>query len=304
MRTRIPILLLSVVFGLSGSFFMPLSAEQTETPLPEMTGRIQPKELNESSGLSQSFLVPGRYWSHNDSGGQPLLYPLDVNGNLLGGPVSVTGARNIDWEAICVDGTGRLWIADTGNNANKRQDLKIYQVLEPGKELPEALAVQRTLHFKFPDQKAFPPKALNFDCEALFFWNEKLYVLSKHRADIRTKLYRIEDLKTEKLQTATLVGEREIGDMVTDAAMHPEGKWLAVLTTAGVWLFETPAEGDAFLTQPGKHFLFEDWSWLQIEGMTWIDARHLMICNEQRFIFRLNIQAAGWQSFQASEAAE
>ncbi|WFB35760.1 hypothetical protein P3T73_16535 [Kiritimatiellota bacterium B12222] len=277
--------------------FIHVRAEEGRLPSP--SGRIVSPQVTESSGLSKSSKITGLYWTHNDSGGKAELYPLTESGEVFGDAVEVDGAVNFDWEALCVDGEGRIWIGAFGNNFNRRQDLKIYQIREPEGELPVSVTVEKTLHFSFPDQKAFPPAEMNFDCEALFFYKGHLYVLTKHRSDTFSKLYRIEDLETEDKQMAIFLGQRDLGEMVTDAAMHPDGKYLMVLTPAGLWLFEAPAVGDHFLQEGGRRFLFEPWVLLQIEGITWIDDHHVLFSNEQRDLYTLDIRSEGWEGFDA-----
>jgi hypothetical protein len=93
--------------------------------LPEPMGKIEHSDISESSGLAHSQQVSGRYWTHNDSGGKAALYAMDLKGNPLGGPLQIEGATNQDWETVCLDTQGRMWIGDLGNNKNKRKDLKI-----------------------------------------------------------------------------------------------------------------------------------------------------------------------------------
>lgn len=270
--------------------------------LPEPTGKIEHQEIKESSGLAHSLKVPQRYWTHNDSGGKAVLYAMDAKGNHLGGPVRLVGAENQDWEAICVDTKGRMWIGDVGNNRNKRKDLTIYQVEEPGAEIPEALNVLRTIRFRYPDQKAYPPEKLNFDCEAVFVFQDQLYLLTKHRSDTDSKLYRIEDLNSESVQVATWIGRySEIGQ-VTDVALHADGKRLAVLTFSGIWIFERPEGTDNFLAGFGKKFVFKNWALRQIEGIAWMDEETLLVSNEQRDLYQFEIDTEYWVDFTHTSA--
>src|SRR6185503_19917168 len=57
-------------------------------------------ELTEASGIAASRTMPGRFWTHNDSG-QPVLFALDRGGNVVG-RLRLTGATVDDWEAVAV----------------------------------------------------------------------------------------------------------------------------------------------------------------------------------------------------------
>ena len=83
-----------------------------------------PSYLNEISGLA--FLNDTILVAHNDSGNEPILYFLNLQGDVIH-QVEVTQAKNKDWEAIACDGKS-IYIGDIGNNNNNRKDLVIYKV--------------------------------------------------------------------------------------------------------------------------------------------------------------------------------
>lgn len=265
----------------------PFAPVANDTPLPRKSAEIEHPAIVESSGLSQSRRVPGRYWTHNDSGHDPVLYALDAEGKSLAEPVWIEGARNVDWESVAIDDQGRIWIGDVGNNRNRRRDLTVYVVEEPGEEIPDRLPVQRTIRIRYPDQEAFPPEKLNFDCEAMFVWNEQLYLLTKHRADADTKLYRLHDTGGAEEQELVLIGHRADVGVVTGADLAADGRRLAVLTYSGVWIFERPEGNDHFLEGRARHLPFPHWAYKQVEGIVWMDAYRLLISNEQRDLFIL-----------------
>lgn len=94
-----------------------------------------PPELAETSGLAASRRHPGVFWTHNDSGGEPVVYAVDASGALLG-RVRVAGATLRDWEdmalAPCPAGAADcLYIGDIGDNAEARDHIVIYRVPEP-----------------------------------------------------------------------------------------------------------------------------------------------------------------------------
>ena len=68
---------------------------------PQKTGALKSRAIDESSGLVASHSMPGRYWTHNDSGDGPFLYMIDEQGDSFG-VWRVTGAQAIDWEDISI----------------------------------------------------------------------------------------------------------------------------------------------------------------------------------------------------------
>jgi hypothetical protein len=101
---------------------------------PSVTGNLQQSKLKESSGLALSRKNPGVFWSHNDSGGKPRLFAFDAKGKGLG-TFLLDGATNVDWEdmaaAPCPDGSPCLYVADVGDNLQRRNEIVIYRFKEP-----------------------------------------------------------------------------------------------------------------------------------------------------------------------------
>ena len=270
-------------------------AAQAEAPgtAPDVV-RVDLKRLRECSGLVASRRHPGVFWSLSDSGNTSHIFALDAAGRILRA-VRVEGARNVDWEDIAVDDAGFLYIADSGNNRSRRRDLGIYRVAEPDPARgAEAVPVAAHLKFRYPDQHGYPEAgALNFDAEALFWARGRLYILTKHRSDTRTTLYRFpdtsgrEEVALEPLHTFD-VGEGDLpfGGMVTAASVTPDGHTLAVLTYHAVLLFERPEDSDDYLARPLKRIELDPKKVQQCEGLAW-DATALLVSNEQGEIHRL-----------------
>lgn len=260
---------------------------------PEPAGRIEAAAVEESSGLAHSRQEAGLWWTHNDSGHTPHLFPMSDTGAVRGAPVLIEGAENVDWEDLAADDRGQLWISDLGNNRNRRRDLKVYVIDEPlrdGGILPESVPVKRVLRVRYPDQQAFPPPDRNFDSEAIFVRDQILYVLTKHRSDADTKLYRLADDGGEAEQVLEYIQTFPDIGMVTGAALHADGRRLAVLTYTGVWLFETDGKTERFLSGRVAHLPAAFRAWGQVEGIDWLDDETLLISNEQRDLFRIPVR--------------
>jgi hypothetical protein len=290
-----------------------------DRPIP----RLQPVEvvshgpIAEMSGIVKSRRYEGIFWVHNDSGDVPRIFPIQVDGSVylpkwLGSSryvdmpeagkeehrgILLEGAANIDWEDIAIDGD-TLYIADMGNNGNGRQDLGVYVLREPNPDAVERARVLKWVPVAYPDQKAFPGDVWHFDCEAAFVFKHKLYFLTKHRAfgqsgapETGTKLYRLDKQKTDEVNVLTLVDRHaNLGGWVTAADMSPDGKTLAVLCQypeQSVWLFDTPARGDKFLSSAARRFVFSNAQ--QCEAVCFIDDANLLVTNEQREMFILKV---------------
>jgi hypothetical protein len=111
--------------------------------------------LAEVSGVAPSRAYPGVLWVINDSGNPPDLLAVDSTGTLLGW-IPLRGAPNTDWEEIalgpCGDATC-LYIADTGDNRERRDEVAIHRLVEPPPptgEVATALPVA-TLRVRYPD---------------------------------------------------------------------------------------------------------------------------------------------------------
>lgn len=99
---------------------------------PLRTGSMPPG-IRESSGLAVSRREARILWTHNDSGGQPLLYAIEPSGAIRG-EVRIAGIANRDWEDIAsfeLDGRAWLLVADVGDNAGRRTDCALHIIAEP-----------------------------------------------------------------------------------------------------------------------------------------------------------------------------
>jgi hypothetical protein len=119
---------------------------------PQIVGRIQPSGLVEISGIAASAQEPKRFWAHNDSGGEPVLFCLTLTGASCG-TTAVEGAELVDWEDISVvpgsDGDS-LYIADIGDNERVREFVTIYRV--EGAHPGEDSVVAEAFDVRYPDR--------------------------------------------------------------------------------------------------------------------------------------------------------
>lgn len=137
------------------------------------------EELDEISGWV--FTDDSTLIAHNDSGNAPVLYVLNLDGTIRH-RAAISNIRNIDFEDITTDGKGFLYLADLGNNNNKRQDLAIHK-FSLKSILADSAVSAKTIFISYLEQQAFPPdlKQLYYDCEALACAHDSLWIFTKCR---------------------------------------------------------------------------------------------------------------------------
>lgn len=268
--------------------------------------RIDTRSIPEGSALAKSRRYANTIWTLSDSGGGPVVFavretgeiiqPAGLRGRYAG--IRITGSRNLDWESLALDDEGRLIIGDTGNNLSNRRNLCFYLVPEPNPKTDIITPRRKQVTFYFPTQDEFPAASRNYDCEACFALNGQIYFFTKHWTDTETILWRV-DPGIESYQAAVPVARFDARGMVTDAALSPSHRRLAVLTYHGIWVFELPApdakgktDEAKFLTHAPAHFrrISVPATQWQVEGITFDDDDTLLISAEQGALFRVPVR--------------
>jgi hypothetical protein len=192
------------------------------------------KKMIETSGLvyyQNKYLI-----THNDGGNKSELFIIDTLGQLIK-TINVKDTKNKDWEDLAQDDKGTLFIGDFGNNFNSRKKQQIY-ILKKGFIFEEEVVPEK-ISFWYEDQTKFPPHKsdLNYDCEAFFYKDGFLYLLTKCRSKPFTgisKVYRIPATKGK--HKAKLIGQFQFCNTawqfcsVTSADYHSASNTLSVLT--------------------------------------------------------------------------
>lgn len=132
--------------GVGGSVVCPVCEK------PEAVGALEGSALEEVSGVVASLAHEGVFWVHNDSGDSARFFAVDASGARLA-TIKVSNAQATDWEDIargpCPSGTC-LYLADIGDNAEKRTTYTIYRVPEPA-TVADATVTAEALTFSYPD---------------------------------------------------------------------------------------------------------------------------------------------------------
>lgn len=191
--------------------------------------KLQDKAITESSGLAASRRSDNLFWTHNDSGDEPLIYAFDRKGRALA-TFAVTGATASDWEDIAAGpgpGGPALYIADIGDNARRRKDCVVYRVPEPmvggapSREIRETAPAVR-LRFRYPDGR--------HDAESLMVHPQTgdLYIASKNVKP--PVVYRFPTpLSPERRVTLERVAKlRGISPVLTGGDIAPDGRRLVL----------------------------------------------------------------------------
>lgn len=200
-----------------------------------------PKILNEVSGIAEDKKNKV-IWMINDSGNSPTIYGLDAYGTVA--KSFEIKAENRDWEDLTMDDKGNLYIGNFGNNANDSKKLSVLKINADSLASNQKEITPEVISFSYPDQKKFPPKKneRHFDCEAFFYFNNNLYLLTKSRAPKelgKTNLYKLPSTKgnytAQYISTFNTCNANEC--WVTSADINTAGTKLALLTENSVFVF-------------------------------------------------------------------
>lgn len=242
-----------------------------------------PAILKEASGLyvdqNQTF------WSHNDDR-YPILYNFDSTGVVL--KVIHLNHTNIGWEAITSDQTGAIYIAATGNNKNDRRDLAVIKI-KPLNTITEKVTQGQLIRFSYSGQTAYPPPASkkNYDSDALIAMGDSLFIFTKNRTNPNTGYSYVYRLPQEPGNySAALVDSIFTGkgslmeNWVTDAAISPDMKTLALLGHDKIWII-TEFENRSF--SKGKITLLKLPHLTHKAGLAFFGNSNLYIVDEKEF---------------------
>jgi len=191
-------------------------------PDRDVVSTIRDPRITESSGLVLSRNHDDLAYTVNDSGNDPVVYAVRVSSGELVGTTSIGGGELDDTEALSIDNTGTLWIADIGDNDAERDDIALYALPEPG---PGAHSVTAR---RYPIAYDNGPR----DAETLLInprTNDK-YLVSKKLSG--GELFGIPgSLKADEVNDLTEQVDN-LPILATDGAFTPDGRY-AVLRTLG-----------------------------------------------------------------------
>jgi hypothetical protein len=97
----------------------------------EKISEMSDPRIEESSGLVISPNHENLAYTIND-GDKAIVFAIELSTGNVVGTTSVSGGALEDTEAITIDGNGRMWLADLGDNDRERDDTALYRFPEPG----------------------------------------------------------------------------------------------------------------------------------------------------------------------------
>jgi hypothetical protein len=237
---------------------------------------VMPLCLNENSGLSKAW-QDGYYWTHNDSGGSPELYMINPEGYIFD-TLSIPNANNYDWEDLAKDTKGNIYIGDFGNNSNLRKDLVIYK---------RSFENVEKISFKYPDQTFETNESRIFDCEAMFWARDSLYLITKswEKGIKNSRMYVLPDKPGD--YSAKLIGNLDVKAQITGADISPSGDKFALISYGKIFVFDIKNKNIDF-QKPLKCIKIGKG---QTEALVFENDNQIIFTNENRRIYSINLNS-------------
>lgn len=224
--------------------------------------------ISEASGLAESRRHPGRFYTHDDSGGPASVFVLAEDGSIRA-TLPLAGVANRDWEDIAVGPGptgGSIYVGEIGDNSAVHDSISIHRVPEPDLAgVPEgatlAAVEPATAELTYPDG----PR----DAEALVVdpVSGDLYLITK-RED-RARIYRATEPGFDSGESSELefVGELDYTGVVA-ADSCPDGETVLVKTYLDIYAHVSGGGVESALRAPGTRRLYSpDFSFPQDEAI-------------------------------------
>lgn len=180
---------------------------------------LSDSRIVESSGLAVSAVYDDLAYTVNDSGHDPLVFAVRIS---TGETVGVTELQ-VDWvdvEALGLGPDGTLWVADIGDNAAVRDEVRLYALPEPGEAdatvSPEVYRLQ------------YPKGPVDAEAIAVDPRDGALHILTKEMP--AGGVFTLPEEAAPGELTELTPGPRLVPPLTTDASFHPDGSAVAVRT--------------------------------------------------------------------------
>jgi len=208
---------------------------------PRQTGTVPP-ELGELSGLAASARHAGIFWAHNDSDNAFRVYAVEDSGKIRA-TLTLTGSKPTDLEDIAVgpcepraEAPPCLYLADTGDNFQRRPQVRLFRLPEP-EQLADATLPVEALAFTYPDGP-HNAEALVIDARS-----GRLAVITK-TPDSLGDVYALDGLSphatVKAVKLGTLRAPQDVDRLTTGADLHPSGERLVLRTYTRAWEVRRP----------------------------------------------------------------
>lgn len=176
-------------------------------------------KVDETSGLIN---FDGKIITHNDSGGEPNLYEIDITTGKVIRTVTILNAENIDMEDIAQD-KNYIYLCDIGNNSNNRKNQTIYKISKADYLIKDEVVAEK-ITIKYKEQTDFTKtrRKTNFDAEAVVNINDELFLFTKNWGDLKTSVYKIPKEKGD--YTLMKINSFNIDGLITAATYNAKTK--------------------------------------------------------------------------------
>ncbi|HRP07465.1 MAG TPA: hypothetical protein PLL69_03165 [Gemmatimonadales bacterium] len=257
-----------------------------------LSGSPVDSRLAEASGAALSAANPGVIWTIGDSGNPPDLLAIDSSGALLA-RAALVGVTNTDWEAVSVGPCGGqtcVYIADTGDNAERRREVSIHRFPEPRLGGDSRLTIRNpeTLHFSYAGGR--------HDVEAMGVLPDGTVLLVTKGRSGGILAYQLppgtwrrgSSPVATRVDSLPIPADLSTGRVVTDLAIDPTGHKVAIRTYRDVYL--TQRNPDGTLTPVGHCDILGREP--QGEGITFLADGRLLLVSEKGLFKRGTVHVA------------
>lgn len=252
------------------------------------TGSITDPRMAETSGAAVSRSHPGIIWTIDDSGNPPDLIASDTLGRFRAS-ISLVGATNTDWEEVALGPCHQVtcvYIADTGDNDERRPEVRLYRLVEPDVDLSSQVPVQsatkgfETLRLRYPDGP--------HDVEAMGVTaNGDVLLVTKGRSHgvlefrVPPSAWASSAVGTaERIDSLPIAASVSTGQLITGMAISPDGRQAMVRSYREIFPFALRTDGTLRpLGKPTSCDILGDEP--QGEGIAFLDQRQLVLTSER-----------------------
>ncbi|HOE91991.1 MAG TPA: hypothetical protein PKZ69_03095 [Candidatus Cloacimonadota bacterium] len=224
------------------------------------------KEANEASGLIASRFNKNILYTHNDSGGKPIIYLLDYNGKKKGEWL-LKGVKNRDWEEIAIsteNGKNFIFVGDIGDNRAQHEYCTIYKFAElryDEKKPNQTIDSINTINYKYEDGAR--------DAEAFFVdpITQDIIIITKREPQVG--IYKISHpYSFAKINTAKKICSLP-GNYVVAADISKDGSKILVKNYTNIWLYERSSNEELSITFKKKPIVLDYRFEMQGEAVCW-----------------------------------
>ncbi len=237
--------------------------------------------IHESSGL---VWTDGKLWTHNDSGNPAEIYQVDTTDGHTIQTVMIDNYPLVDWEDITAD-SNYIYVGDHGNNNGDRTDLKVLKIKKSDIGSGSIVHVNaQAISFSYTDQTSFTSSSThNFDCEALMSVGDSLYIFTKDRGDLKTRVYKMP--KTPGIYALTPFTNFNVNGLITGADYNPVNHQVVLVgyfsghANSFLW-FLGDFYGDMFFSGNKRRIEIGSGAEWQTEGVCWVSNNRIFVSCE------------------------